>query len=154
MSVHVGDVAPDFVLKDQNETEYKLSNYRGKKNVVLSFHPLAWTSVCALQMQDLEKQRTAFDQLDTVSLGLSVDSLYSKRSWADSLNVKETALLADFYPQGEVAKKYGVFREADGFSERAVFIVDKNGIIRYKKVYPIKELPDVEEIKGLLDKLV
>jgi len=153
MSVNVGDIAPDFVLKDQNETEYKLSNYRGKKNVVLSFHPLAWTSVCALQMQDLENQQAGFERLDTVSLGLSVDSLYTQRSWADSLNVKETALLADFWPQGDVAKKYGVFREADGFSERAVFVIDKNGIIRFKKIYPIKEVPDVEEIKNILNHL-
>jgi peroxiredoxin len=150
MSLNVGDVAPDFVLKDQNEIEYKLSTYRGKQNVILSFHPLAWTSVCALQMQDLENRRSDFERLDAVCLGLSVDSIYSKRSWADSLNVKETALLADFWPQGDVAKKYGVFRDADGFSERAVFIVDKNGTIRFKKVYPIKELPDLQEIKNAL----
>ena len=150
MDLNAGDIAPDFVLKDQNEVEIKLSDFRGRKNVVLSFHPLAWTSLCAQQMQDLENSFSDFSRLDAVALGVSVDSLYTKRTWADSLGMKETALLADFWPQGDVAKKFGVLREADGFSERAVFIIDKRGVIRFKKVYPIKELPDLAEIKSRL----
>ncbi len=150
MSLNVGDIAPDFILKDQNEIEYRLSAYRGKQNVVLSFHPLAWTAVCARQMQDLEYNRLEFERMNTLCLGISVDSLYSKRAWADSLNINETALLADFWPQGDMAKKYGVFRHADGFSERAVFIIDKNSIIRFKKIYPITELPDFKEIQNVV----
>lgn len=153
MSLNVGDAAPDFLLKDQNENEYRLSDYRGKQNVVLSFHPLAWTSVCAQQMQDLENSCADFSEIDAVGFGLSVDSLYTQQAWADSLDVNDIALLADFWPQGDVAKKFGVFRDADGFSERAVFIIDKNGIVRFKKVYPIKQVPDLAEIKKALKEI-
>ena len=153
MSIEVGDVAPDFVLKAQDEKDVKLSDFRGKKHVVLAFHPLAWTGVCKLQMQDLEEHKADFDRLDAVALGISVDSVPSKKAWADAIGLKETRILADFWPHGGVAKDYGVFREANGFSERAVFIVDKDGVIRFKKVYPIRERPDINEILQALEVL-
>jgi len=146
------DAAPDFTLKDQNEKALSLSDFRGKKRVVLSFHPLAWTSVCKTQMQDLEKRKEDFDRLDAVALGLSVDSVPCKQAWAEAIGVKDTPLLADFWPHGGVAQAYGIFREKNGFSERAVFIVDREGVIRFKKIYPIKEVPDIEAIlKALAD---
>lgn len=153
MSIEVGDVAPDFVLKAQDEKDVKLSDFRGKKHVVLAFHPLAWTGVCKLQMQDLEEHKADFDRLDAVALRISVDSVPSKKAWADAIGLKETRILADFWPHGGVAKDYGVFREANGFSERAVFIVDKDGVIRFKKVYPIRERPDINEIIQALEAL-
>ena len=88
---------------------------------------LAWTSVCKTQMQDLEKHKEHFDRLDAVALGLSVDSVPCKRAWAEAIGVKDTSLLADFWPHGGVAQAYGIFREKNGFSERAVFIVDREG---------------------------
>ena len=146
------DAAPDFTLKDQNEKALSLSDFRGKKRVVLSFHPLAWTSVCKTQMQDLEKRKEDFDRLDAVALGLSVDSVPCKQAWAEAIGVKDTPLLADFWPHGGVAQAYGVFRAKNGFSERVVFIVDREGVIRFKKIYPIEEVPDIEEIlKALVD---
>lgn len=151
--IEVGDAAPDFKLVDHKETHVSLGSFRGTKNVVLSFHPLAWTSVCTTQMQDLEKRKAEFDRLDTVALGLSVDSVPCKKAWAENIGVKETPLLADFWPHGEVAKAYGIFRERNGFSERAVFIVDKEGVVRFKKIYPIKELPDIEEIVKAVEEL-
>ena len=144
-SIEVGDVAPDFTLKDQTEKEITLSSLRGKK-VVLSFHPLAWTSVCKLQMQDLEKHKADFDRLGAVALGLSVDSVPCKRAWAEAIGVQQTSLLADFWPHGGVAQAYGVFREKPGSSERAVLVLDKEGVVRFKKIYPIKEVPDIGEI--------
>ena len=144
-NIEVGDIAPDFTLQDQTEQEITLSSLRGKK-VVLSFHPLAWTSVCKLQMQDLEKHKADFDRLDAVALGLSVDSVPSKRAWAEAIGIKGTSLLADFWPHGGVAQAYGVFREKHGSSERAVFLVDREGVVRFKKIYPIKEVPDSGEI--------
>ncbi|MGB9776193.1 MAG: peroxiredoxin [Anaerolineae bacterium] len=144
-AVEVGDVAPDFTLKDQNEQEVTLSALRGKK-VVLSFHPLAWTRVCAIQMQDLEKHREEMERLGAVALGLSVDAVPTKKAWAESLGIRETRLLADFWPHGGVAQAYGIFREKNGFSERAVFIVDAEGVVRFKKIYPMREPPDIEEI--------
>ncbi len=149
--VETGDAAPDFTLKDQNEQDVTLSDLKGKKKVVLSWHPLAWTSVCTVQMQDLEKHKEDFDRLNAVALGLSVDSAPSKKAWAEDMGVQATALLADFWPHGDVAQEYGIFREKNGFSERAVFVVDEDGVIRFKKVYPIREAPDIEEILKALD---
>jgi peroxiredoxin len=145
----VGHEAKDFTLKDQNEKEFKLSQFKGKK-VLLSFHPLAWTGVCAKQMKSLEDNKDAFDSLDTVAVGLSVDTIPSKKAWADSLGIKNTPLLSDFWPHGEVAKLYGIFRKKNGFSERANIIVDENGNIVFFKVYPIPELPDINEITDFL----
>ena len=150
--IEVGDVAPDFTLKDQNEGDVTLSDFRGKK-VVLSFHPLAWTSVCREQMRDLEKHREDFDRLDAVALGLSVDSVPCKQAWAEAIGVKDTALLADFWPHGGVAQAYDVFREKNGFSERAVFIVEREGVIWFKKIYPTREVPNIEEILKALEDL-
>jgi len=144
-SIEVGDVAPDFTLKDQTEKEITLSSLRGQK-VILSFHPLAWTSVCKLQMQDLEKHKADFARLGAVALGLSVDSVPCKRAWAEAIGVQETSLLADFWPHGGVAQAYGIFREKPGSSERAVLVLDREGVVRFKKIYPIKEVPDIAEI--------
>jgi peroxiredoxin len=148
----VGDQAPDFVLKDQNEKEFKLSEHRGKR-VLLSFHPMAWTGVCAKQMKSLEDNKAAFDSLNTVAVGLSVDSIPSKKAWADSLGIKHTSLLADFWPHGGVAQRFGMFRERGGTSERANIIVDEQGKIVFVKVYPIPELPDINEIIEFLKNL-
>ena len=151
--IEVGDVAPDFTLKDQNEKGVTLSDFRGKKTVVLSFHPLAWTSVCKIQMQDLEKHKKDFDRLDAVALGLSVDSVPCKKAWAEDIGVKETSLLADFWPHGGVAQAFGIFREKNGFSQRAVFVVDRQGVVRFKKIYPMREVPDIGEILKALENL-
>ena len=150
--IEVGNVAPDFTLKDQNEKEIALGDLRGKK-VVLSFHPLAWTGLCRDQMQDLEKHEEDFDRLGAVALGLSVDSVPCKKAWAQAIGIEETSLLADFWPHGGAAQAYGIFRKKNGFSERAVFIVDRVGVIRFKKVYPIREVPDIEEILKALEEL-
>jgi len=151
-TLNVGDVAPDFTLKDQNGEEVTLRGLRGKK-VVLSFHPLAWTRVCTIQMQDLEQHKADFDRLDAVALGLSVDSSPSKKAWADDIGVAQTRLLADFWPHGEVARLYGIFREKHGSSERAVWIVDEGGVIRFKKVYPTSQVPDIQEILEALEQV-
>lgn len=144
MAVAVGTKAPDFSLKDQNGTIHTLSEYLGKK-VILSFHPLAFTPVCAVQMQDLEKNKATFAAKNTIALGLSIDSQFAKSAWSKELDIAETALLADFFPHGKVAEEYGILRQ-EGFSERAVFIIDEKGIVLFSKVYPIKELPDINEL--------
>jgi len=151
MEEKVGKNAPDFGLKDQNNAEFRLSEFKGRK-VLLSFHPLAWTDVCAKQMQSLEKHKDEFEELNTTAVGISVDSVPCKKAWAESLGIKDTRLLADFWPHGEVAKKYGIFREKNGFSERASVIVDENSKIIFFKVYEIKTLPDINEIINFLEK--
>lgn len=140
-----GDKTKEFTLKDQDDKEVRLSDFEEKK-VLLSFHPLAWTSVCAEQMKALEAHKGKFDSLNTVALGLSVDTVPSKNAWAKELGIQNTRLLCDFWPHGEVAQAYGIFREKNGFSERANIILDENHRVIFVKVYPIRELPDIEEI--------
>ncbi len=141
----VGSVATAFALKDQAEQLVGLADLQGRK-VVLSFHPLAWTSVCTAQMQDLEAHLPDLQRLGAVALGLSVDSVPCKKAWAASIGVRETRLLADFWPHGEVARAYGILRPQSGFAERAVFVLDAGGRVSWRKVYPIKERPDIAEI--------
>jgi peroxiredoxin len=143
-AVKIGSKVKNFTLKDQNGQDFRLTDYRGKR-VLLSFHPLAWTPVCAQQMQSLEKSKKAMDKLNTVAVGLSVDSVPCKAAWAKSLKIKNTRLLADFWPHGGLAKALGIFR-VEGFSERTNIILDEAGKVMYVKIYPIRQLPDIGEI--------
>ena len=152
MVVKKGDKVKDFVLKDQDGNDIRLSDFKNKK-VLLSFHPLAWTGICANQMQSLEKNEQRFKEINTIALGLSVDSSPSKKAWATSLNIEVTRLLADFWPHGEVAKVFGLFNEEKGISERANIIIDENLQVIFVKVYPISELPDIDEILKALEDL-
>lgn len=151
MAIKPKDNAEDFTLSDQDGKQIHLSDLKGKK-VLLSFHPLAWTSVCAEQMKSLEKNRERLDELNTVALGISVDTVPSKKAWAKELGIKNTRLLSDFWPHGEVAIKYGIFRQNVGLSERANIIVDENQKVIFVKVYPVAQLPDIEEIIRVLEK--
>jgi peroxiredoxin len=141
----IGENAKDFTLEDHNEQEFTLSNFKGKK-VLLSFHPLAWTSVCAEQMKSLEKNKLTFDSLNAIAVGLSIDTVPSKKAWAESLGIKSTRLLSDFWPHGKVAELYGIFRIKDGFSERANIIIDENQKMVFFKIYKLGQLPDIKEI--------
>ncbi len=143
--IEKGEKAKPFVLKDNRDKEIRLSGFKGKK-VLLSFHPLAWTGVCADQMKALEANKDRFALLNTVALGLSVDTVPSKNAWAKTLGIQHTPLLCDFWPHGKVAKAYGLFRPADGFSERANVVLDEKHRVLFVKVYPISQLPDIEEI--------
>jgi peroxiredoxin len=149
-SLTVGKSVKDFTLKDQNGQDFKLSEFKGKK-VLLSFHPLAWTGICAKQMQALEKNVKVFEKAGAVAVGLSVDSVPSKTAWAKSLKIKNTRLLADFWPHGKVAASLGLFRK-EGFSERANVLVDEKGKVAWIKVYPIRELPDIREVLSAVKK--
>jgi peroxiredoxin len=147
--LEIGSKAPDFSLKDQNGKIVKLSGLKGKR-ILLSFRPLAWTVVCHDQMRLLEENHHLLDELNTLALGIGVDSAPSNKAWAQSMDIKNTRLLADFWPHGEVARSYSVFRDSDGFSERANIVIDESGKIIFSKVYPLAQLPDFEEIFELL----
>jgi len=151
-TLKINDNAIDFSLKDQNGEITTISNLKGKK-VLLSFHPLAWTSICAKQMKELENNFDKFNKLNVMPLGISVDSVPCKNAWAKSLNLKKLKILSDFWPHGDIAKIYGIFRDKDGFSERANILIDENGKIIFIKIYPISELPDLNEIFNLLNSL-
>jgi peroxiredoxin len=146
MALKAGDTAPDFELRSHRGGTVKLSDFINEKNVVLAFHPLAFTPVCATQMSSYEADVPKFDSSDTAVLGISVDPQPAKTAWAKEIGVKSFDLLSDNYPYGEVAKKYGVFREQDGISERAVFVIDKSGKVTWSKVYDIPHQPANAEI--------
>lgn len=150
-TLKINDKAIDFSLKDQKGETVKLSNLKGKK-ILLSFHPLAWTSICAEQMKDLEKNYDEFEKSNVVPLGISVDSVPCKSAWAESLGLKKLKILSDFWPHGDVSKIYGIFRDKEGFSERANILINEEGRIVFIKIYPIKELPDLKEIFNILKK--
>jgi len=149
--IEIGDKAADFALKDQNGKMVRLSAFKGKK-VLLSFRPLAWTAVCHDQMRSLEENHLHLDELNTVALGIGVDSVPTNKAWAQSMDIKNTRLLSDFWPHGEVAKSYGIFREKDGFSDRANILLDEDQKVIFVQVYPTSQLPDIEPIIDLLKK--
>lgn len=149
--VQPGDVAKNFSIKDQNDTTFCLLEQSGKR-VLLSFHPLAWTEFCAAQMKSLEENQEQFADLGCVAVGISVDSRPCKKEWAKSLGITKTRLLCDFWPHGSVAMKYGIFRDENGFSERANIIVDEKQRILFVKVYPVHSVPDIQEILSALNR--
>jgi peroxiredoxin len=149
--VQVGDTARNFSLKDQNDKTFDLYEQTGKR-VLLSFHPLAWTEFCAAQMKSLEEKHDTLLRAGCVPVGISVDSVPCKKAWAKSLGAQNTPLLCDFWPHGAIARKYGLFRDENGFSERANVIVDERQKVVFVKVYPLHSVPDIAEIIGFLQK--
>ena len=109
--------------------------------------------MCAEQMKSLEKTRDAFESLNTAAVGVSVDTVPSKKVWANSLGIKNTRLLSDFWPHGKVARLYGIFRREDGFSERANIIIDENQTIAFFKIYKLGQLPDIQEVVDIIRKM-
>lgn len=150
--IEIGATAPDFALKDQYKKMVSLAGLKGRR-VLLSFRPLAWTAVCHDQMLLLEENHLRFDELNTVALGIGVDSVPSNKAWAEAMDITNTRLLSDFWPHGATAQAYGIFREADGFSERANIIMDENRKVVFTRVYPVSQLPDFDEIIEFLEGL-
>jgi peroxiredoxin len=145
LKLKIGDKAPDFTLKNQDGQEISLSSFKGRK-VLLSFHPLAWTGVCAVQMKGLDIKHDELSKLNTVALGLSVDAVPSKKEWADYLELEQTDIISDFWPHGDVAQKYGIFIEKAGISGRCNILIDEKGNIEWYHVYEMSEIPDIEEV--------
>ncbi len=149
--IKTGAKAPDFSLENNQGEMVSLSDFRGKK-VLLSWHPLAWTSVCTDQMRSLEANYDRFEKANTVALGLSVDAVPSKEVWAAVLSLKKTSLLCDFWPHGKVASEYGIFNSETGTSERVNILIDETGTVVWMKIYPMSQLPDITEIFPVIEK--
>ncbi|HEY4776822.1 MAG TPA: peroxiredoxin [Candidatus Acidoferrales bacterium] len=152
MAISVGAAAPDFTLKDQSQKEVKLSEFQGKKNVVLIFYPLDWSPVCTNEHTCLVNDMRRFDELDAQVLGISVDSAWSHKAFAEKMGIKYP-LLADFQPRGAVGEKYGVFLAEKGITGRSIIIVDRSGKIAWLKNYDIPTLPDIKEVSDALAKV-
>jgi len=152
LKVKVGGQAPQFTLPSVFGEEISLKQYRGKKNVVLSFVPAAWTPVCSDQWPGYNIVKDIFDQNDAILLGITVDNIPTLFAWTNQMGKLWFPVLSDFWPHGTVAKKYGVLR-SNGTSERALFIIDKKGIIRYIDVHDINKRPPLEDLVNELEKL-
>jgi len=152
LKVKVGDGAPDFMLPSIKGQKVTLSEYRGKKNVVLSFVPAAWTPVCSDQWPGYNIVKELFDKNDSVLLGITVDNIPTLYAWTNQMGQLWFPVLSDFYPHGAVASKYGVLRSS-GESERAIFVIDKKGIIRYIDVHDINKRPRLEDLAKALESI-
>ena len=152
MAIAIGDEAPDFELPDQHGAPVKLSSFRGTKNVVLVFYPLAFSGVCSGELCALREDFPEVNSGDVELITVSVDSFFTHRAWADAENF-QFSLLADFWPHGAVAKQYGVFDEGKGIATRGTFIIDKDGIVRWSVVNPIPQARDIADYQKALAEL-
>jgi len=152
MAIAVGQTAPQFTLKDQNQKEVRLSDFAGQKNAVLVFYPLDWSPVCTNEHVCFKNDLKQFEQLDAAVLGISVDSVWSHKAFAEKMGISYP-LLADFQPRGAVAEQYGVFLADKGITGRAIVIVNKQGKVAWMKNYDIPVVPDVNEIAQALQQV-
>ncbi len=151
MPIAVGQKAPDFTLKDQNQNDVSLAALKGY-TVVLAFYPLDFSPVCSKEHACFTDDLKDFEGLDAKVLGLSVDSVWAHKAFAEKIKVNYP-LLADFHPKGEVAKKFGLYLEDKGITNRATVIIDKEGVVRYVQVYDIPQQRDNSELVAELKKL-
>jgi peroxiredoxin len=152
LKVKVGGKAPDFTLPSVAGEKISLRQFIGKKNVVLSFVPAAWTPVCSDQWPGYNIIQGLFEEHDAILLGITVDNIPTLYSWTNQMGRLWFPVLSDFFPHGAVAARFGVLR-TDGTSERALFVIDKKGIIRYIDVHDINQRPPLEALMGELGKL-
>lgn len=155
-TLKTGDKAPDFTLPAVDGSSISLSQYLGKKNVVISFVPAAWTPVCSAQWPVYDMSEDIFRDNDTTLIGITVDNIPTLYAWTKALAINKERLwfpvVSDFFPHGEVAKKYGVLRSG-GVSERALFVIDKEGIIQYIDIHDINDRPLLPELQKALEAL-
>jgi len=149
MSIAVGQTAPEFTLLNQEKKEVKLSDFAGKKNVVLVWYPLDWSPTCTNEHICFVNEMKAFETLDAEVLGVSVDSVWSHKAYAEKMGIKYS-LLADFHPKGAMSEKYGVYLADKGITGRAIAIVNKAGKVAWFKNYDIPVVPDLNEVATAL----
>ncbi|HET7040167.1 MAG TPA: peroxiredoxin [Gemmatimonadales bacterium] len=133
MPIEVGAEAPDFVLKDQNNQQVRLSDFRGSKHVLMVFYPLAFTGICQGELCQVRDNLSDYVNDDVQVLTVSVDSVYSHKVWAEREEY-DFPLLSDFWPHGAVASAYGVFNEVAGIANRGTFVIDKVGVVRFAEM--------------------
>ncbi len=145
MAVQVGQEAPDFTLPSRGGEKVTLSDFRGEKNVVLVFFPLAFSGICTTQLTEIGGNEARYADADAQVIAISVDSHYAQSAFADQIGLEGTVMAADFEPKGAVAREYGVYLDERGVSTRASFVIDKEGVVRYADVKPTPaDVPDEE----------
>jgi len=152
LKVKVGEMAPDFTLRAVSGGTISIKDYRGKKNVIISFVPAAWTPVCSDQWPGYNIAQEEFERLNTALVGITEDNIPTLYAWTKTMGTLWFPVLSDFWPHGQAASAYGVLR-SDGTAERAIFIIDRQGIIRYIDVHDINSRPPLEGIINELEKL-
>ena len=152
LKVKIGEPAPDFTLPSVSGEKISLSRYRGKKHVVISFVPAAWTPVCSDQWPGYNIVKKIFDENEAVLLGITVDNIPTLYAWTNQMGDLWFPVLSDFWPHGAVAEKYGVLRSS-GVSERALIFIDKKGIIQDIQVSDINVRPDLAQCATTLKKM-
>lgn len=154
LKVEIGDRAPDFTLPSIGGKKISLSSFKGKKNVVISFVPAAFTPICSDQWPGYNIAQELFTQNDAILIGVTADNVPSLYAWTSQMgdNGVWFPVLSDFWPHGETAQKFGILR-SDGVTERAIFIIDKQGIIRYIDVHDINKRPELGSIIKALMKI-
>ena len=152
MTLIIGDAAPDFTLVNQFGESVTLSDFAGKKPVVLAFYPLSFSGVCTGELCELRDNFSVFDRDNVELLAISVDSKYVQKAFADQEGYK-FSVLADFWPHGAVAKQYGVFLDEAGISNRATFVIDKDGVLAAKFVTAPGQARSLQEYQRALDSL-
>jgi len=152
MSISVGDLAPDFTLSNQYGESVTLSDYRGKKNVVVMFYPFAFTGICTGELCTIRDRRPDFINDTTEVLSISCDSAPSLKVFSEQENLTHN-LLSDFYPHGAVAQQYGAFLEDKGFATRAAFVIDKDGVVRWSVINGPGEARNADDYLAALAEL-
>jgi peroxiredoxin len=152
MSLEVGQVAPDFTLQDHFGQDVSLSDFRGKKNVVLIFFPMSFTGICTGELCEIRDNSSEFVSEDVQVIGISCDATPSQKAFADQEGF-DYPLLSDFWPHGEVAKTYGAFFAERGFAMRGTFVIDKEGILRWSVVNGPGDARKTDDYKAALAQL-
>lgn len=153
MPIDVGSVAPDFTLKDQNNQEVTLADFRDRKAVLLVFYPLAFTGTCQGELAEIQDNLAEYSTEHLQILTVSVDSVYSHKVWADREGFT-FPMLADFWPHGGVARSYGVLNEQTGAANRGTFLIDRGGIVRHSEMKPAGEPRDQKTWRTLFKDLI
>ena len=149
MGISVGQTAPHFSLKDQSQKEVNLTDFAGKKNVVIVWYPLDWSPVCTNEHVCFVNDMKSLERLDAEVLGVSVDSVWSHKAFAEKMGIKYS-LLADFHPKGAMSEKYGVYLGEKGITGRAIAIIGKDGKVAWFKNYDIPVVPELKEVEAAL----
>ncbi|MEU0223479.1 peroxiredoxin [Streptomyces sp. NPDC006284] len=152
MAIQVGDKAPDFELKDNHGATVRLSDFRGRRNVVLLFYPFAFTGVCTDELCEVRDNLPQFSDRDTQVLAVSNDSIHTLRVFSEQERL-EYPLLSDFWPHGNVSRAYGVFDEDKGCAVRGTFIIDREGVVRWTVRNGLPDARDLSEYVKALDSL-